>query len=249
MAEFRNIHTRIWTDAWFCELKPDEKLLFIYLFSNPNASISGMYEMPKRNISLDTGLSLDRVSEILDALSSAKKVFYENGIVWVVNLKKYNDSGDSIKIQERVRKDLLAISDCNIKKMYCKHHQIPYPEIKIPHPSETEEKRREEKKGDEIETPPLKNNYLLFTQEIGLLTPSIADFIDLSEKELTEEWVHDAILEASSHNARTVAYIKKILDTWKKNGRKSTNPQREKPSGTIKFLPDGTQVPVEVVDA
>ncbi len=44
MADFRNIHTHIWKDAWFCELQPDEKLLFIYLFSNERASVCGMYE-------------------------------------------------------------------------------------------------------------------------------------------------------------------------------------------------------------
>jgi len=75
--------------------------------------------------------------------------------------------------------------------------------------------------GEGESTPPLKNNYLLFTQEVGLITPSIADFIDLYEKELTEEWVHDAILETSAHGAKVWSYTKTVLDTWKVKGRNS----------------------------
>jgi hypothetical protein len=139
MADFRTIYTRIWTDAWFSELEQDEKLLFVYLFSNPNASVCGMYEMPKRNISIDTGISIGRVTTILDKFANSGKVYYENGIVWVVNLKKYNDSGNSVKIQERARKDLDAISDCNIKRMYYKYHNIPYPKLQIPYPKKISE--------------------------------------------------------------------------------------------------------------
>jgi len=152
MADFRNIHTRIWTDAWFSELQPDEKLMFIYLFSNPNASVCGMYEMPKRNISLDTGISLDRVSEILNKLSAAGKVFYENGIVWVVNLKKYNDSGDSSKVRIRIAKDLAAITDCGIKRLYMERENIPYPETRIPYPEKRSETETEETETEETET-------------------------------------------------------------------------------------------------
>lgn len=146
MADFRNIHTRIWTDAWFCELSLDEKVLFIYLFSNPNASVCGMYEMPKRNMALDTGISITRVSEILDNFSKAGKAHYQNGIVWVVNLKKYNDSGDSAKIKARIIKDVAAIPDCEMKAMYCETEEIPYLGKKIPYfenDSETETDRKE----------------------------------------------------------------------------------------------------------
>jgi len=86
-----------------------------------------------------------------------------------------------------------------------------------------EEKSREEKEEireeEEQTLPPMKNNYLLYTQEVGSLTPSIADFIDLYESELSPEWVHDAILETSAHGARVWSYTKTVLDTWKIKGR------------------------------
>lgn len=158
MADYRNIHTRIWTDAWFCELPVDAKLLFVYLFSNPSASVSGLYEIPKRNISLDTGIAIDRVSEILNTFSDAGKVYYGNGVVWVVNLSKYNNSGDSIKIQRCIEKDVAAISNCPVKMAYCEAKGIPYPKQKIPYPENSlkgEEKKRNETRGDESEeTPP-----------------------------------------------------------------------------------------------
>jgi len=77
----------------------------------------------------------------------------------------------------------------------------------------------------DTELPPKKNNYSFWESEISQLTPTIADFIDLYEKELSVEYVHDAIYEAVKHNARTMAYVKKILDTWKKSGKRD-NPQR-----------------------
>jgi hypothetical protein len=133
MAEFRNIHTRIWKDNWFSELETDEKLLFIYLFSNERASVCGMYELPMKYIVFETGISADRVSEILNRFSAAGKVYYQNGIVWVVNLKRYNDSGESVKVRIRAAKDLDSIPDCDLKREYYKHENIPYPKTQIPY--------------------------------------------------------------------------------------------------------------------
>ena len=127
MAEFRNIHSKIWKDDWFTELAPDEKLVFIYLFSNERASVCGMYEMPIKFIAFETGISLDRVSEIMDTLSRAGKVLYEGGVVWVVNLPKYNNSGSSPKIAVRAARDVEMIPDCNLKRRYLEAQKIPYP--------------------------------------------------------------------------------------------------------------------------
>ena len=48
-AEFRSVQTRMWReDEWFQDLDTDARLLFIYLFTNPSASISGIYRLPRR---------------------------------------------------------------------------------------------------------------------------------------------------------------------------------------------------------
>jgi len=54
MANYRQIHTQIWRDNWFLELRPDEKLLFIYLFSNDNSNLAGIYEIHESIIALET---------------------------------------------------------------------------------------------------------------------------------------------------------------------------------------------------
>lgn len=103
----------------------------------------------------------------------------------------------------------------------------------------------------DTEALPMKNNYLFYEQEIGHMTPYTADFIDLYEKELSPEWVTEAIQGAVDHNARTNAYIKKILDTWKRDGKKS-NPQRMntvKQTKIINVAPDGTQTTVDIEEA
>ena len=44
MASYRQIHTKMWTDPWFIDLATDEKLVFIYLFSNDRVNVLGIIE-------------------------------------------------------------------------------------------------------------------------------------------------------------------------------------------------------------
>lgn len=126
MAEFRQIYTRIWKDNWFSDLDMDAKMLFIYLFSNERASVSGIYELPLKYISFETGIEKPRLIELLDQFKADGKVQYEDGIIWVVNLRKYNET-TSPKVQTRLTKDVSCIPDSDTLKKYCEHYGIPYP--------------------------------------------------------------------------------------------------------------------------
>ena len=117
MAEFRTIQTRIWDDEWFSSLPADGKVLFLYLFTNQRASVAGIYLLPKRCISIETGLSAASTDKMLSRFARDEKAFYENGIVWVKNMRRYQDSG-SPKIASRIQKDLGAIPEGPLKEQY-----------------------------------------------------------------------------------------------------------------------------------
>lgn len=121
MSSYRQIHTHIWKDAWFLGLTPPEKLLFVYLFSNERASICGLYELSMRVICFETGLTPSRAETVMEKFQADRKVFYDNGLVWVVNLRKYNENS-SPKVRTKVMNDLALIVDCPLKKRYLVYH-------------------------------------------------------------------------------------------------------------------------------
>ena len=121
MANFRQIHVSIWKDPWFLDLEPDEKLLFIYLFSNESTSLAGIYEIAFKVICFETNLSGEFVSKTLEKFEKADKVYYRDGIVWVKNLRKYNSS-KSDKVLIRVQNDINEIPDCELKQMYIAYY-------------------------------------------------------------------------------------------------------------------------------
>lgn len=134
MANYRQIHTQIWRDNWFLELKPDEKLLFIYLFSNDNTNLAGIYEIHEAIIALETGLRLTRIREILSKLEASNKVHYGGGVVWIVNMRKYH-SNASEKIQKNIDDAIFDIQDGEIKKRYCIANGITLENtVSIPYP-------------------------------------------------------------------------------------------------------------------
>ena len=56
------------------------------------------------------------------------------------------------------------------------------------------------------------NIFALYEQNIGLLTPMLADELRDAEKTYPAAWIEDAFREAVRQNARSWAYIRKILE-------------------------------------
>lgn len=77
---------------------------------------------------------------------------------------------------------------------------------------------------DDADTPPdvhveRPNAFRLYEQNIGALTPLIADQIIRAIEDYPSDWIEDAIVEAVSYNRRSWRYITRILESWQTNGR------------------------------
>ncbi|MDP2916646.1 MAG: DnaD domain protein [Dehalococcoidia bacterium] len=61
--------------------------------------------------------------------------------------------------------------------------------------------------------------FTLYEQNIGMLTPMIAEELRDAEKQYPVPWIRDAIKEAVALNKRSWRYIAKILEHWSVEGR------------------------------
>jgi DNA replication protein len=83
----------------------------------------------------------------------------------------------------------------------------------------------------------LPDVFTLYEQNIGMLTPMIADELRDAEKLYPEDWIRDAIKEAVLHNKRSIRYITKILENWSVEGRSDGTYQRDiKKTGPDKYF-------------
>lgn len=85
MSKSRSIKTHFWNDTFIGELEPEEKLLYIYLITNPLTNMLGVYEIQIRRICFDTKLSLETVTEGLETLKKDKKADYVDGYIILAN--------------------------------------------------------------------------------------------------------------------------------------------------------------------
>ena len=68
--------------------------------------------------------------------------------------------------------------------------------------------------------------FTVYEQNIGILTPMIADELRDAAEHYPETWLRDAVKEAVLHNKRSIRYITKILETWSSEGRSDGTYQR-----------------------
>jgi hypothetical protein len=137
MAEFRTIHSKMWRDPWFTDLDVEGKLLWVYLITNHAASLTGIYYMPSKFAAFETGLGQEKVETLLALFVLSGKIEYENCIVWIKRMRKYQAANESSpRIKPRIIKDLAEIPDCQVKRLYLA--QYPIDVLSIPAHTDTD---------------------------------------------------------------------------------------------------------------
>jgi len=70
------------------------------------------------------------------------------------------------------------------------------------------------------------NIFELYEQNIGLLSPLIAEELKEAEQRYPGEWIEGAFREAVARNVRNWRYIARILERWESQGRADGEPKR-----------------------
>jgi len=121
MANFRQIHCSIWKDPWFIDLTPTEKLIFIYFITNDMSTLSGIYEISISVIVFETGIRRAYIEDALKRFAKDRKVYYEDGIIWVKNLRRYHATrSDTVRI--RILNEISSIPDGDLKTAYLEYY-------------------------------------------------------------------------------------------------------------------------------
>ena len=93
MAKVRPILIQIWEDPDFQEFSIQEKLIFIFIFTNDKVTQSGVYQLTYKDVFDKTGVSKVEVKKaILETFS--RKVVYDpkNSLIWVKNYLRHNST-------------------------------------------------------------------------------------------------------------------------------------------------------------
>jgi len=86
----RIIYTKFWHDNYISDLSIKEKLLFIYLTTNEQVNICGIYELPDKYIKFDLGLKQSELNKMKQKFMEDNKFIFINGWIKVVNHDIYN---------------------------------------------------------------------------------------------------------------------------------------------------------------
>ena len=78
--------------------------------------------------------------------------------------------------------------------------------------------------------------FTLYEQNIGMLTPMVAEELREAEKLYPETWLRDAIKEAVSLNKRNIRYIVRILERWSAEGRSDGTHRRYPKTDPDKYI-------------
>lgn len=96
MAKHRYIKDSFWTDPYIEKLTPDEKLIFLYLLTNPQCNIAGVYEIRPKRVAYETGYDVEVIETILKRFIKDQKIIRINDWLIVINHIKHQSLGSKV---------------------------------------------------------------------------------------------------------------------------------------------------------
>jgi DNA replication protein len=90
---------------------------------------------------------------------------------------------------------------------------------------------------DDSRQPSAINIFALYEQNIGMITPMIAEELKEAEKLYPPQWIEEAFKEAVTLNKHSWRYIARILERWASEGKDSGEYRRDiKKNGPDKYI-------------
>jgi DnaD/phage-associated family protein len=89
---------------------------------------------------------------------------------------------------------------------------------------------------DDVETTERPNIFALYEQNIGMLTPLIAEELRDAEVTYPATWIEEAFREAVSLNKRSWKYIHAILERWRTEGKDDDGPGQSDEADRRRYL-------------
>lgn len=228
MADYRQIHVLIWDDDWFCQLSSAEKVVFIWLFSNRNASVSGIYQFSMFICGRETGLSQKIVTKALNKLIEDGKIVVENDWVWVKNLRKYNYN-KSQNTDRRIQIDLEQLPDGELKNRYLEYHKGIDSPYQVPTKSVQEHRTKNIKNIEqlkEVEEGKFENNYSATTTPLDNFnntgrTPYIRIFsavtgmVGIPGNKPEAFAALDTLMDVHKSEEKVIEFLKPYWEAWR----------------------------------
>lgn len=119
MAKYRQVHVSFWQDGFVQDLSPEERYFYIYLMTNTKTNQCGVYELPIKNIIYETGISEERIIELLGRFTDWDKILYsfETKEIIMLNWVKYNPINND-NLQKCVKKELENVKNSEFLEIF-----------------------------------------------------------------------------------------------------------------------------------
>ena len=243
----RNIDTGFWNDPFVQPKSFNAKGMYLYSWTNEHCNQAGFYEITMLTMVRETGLEEPAITEALAELSPKVVWYPEKSLLWVRPFIKRQSRSPKFLIA--AGKSLETIPDKRLIAEYLTYYQVTY-SIEIPYryPIDTlsipsaqvpdqkdagsgakakakaislEKGESEGEKPSTSQDPKLAALVTLYEQNVGIITPMVAEKLKDIREAYPDGWFQSALQEALDHNARSLAYITAVLERWRREGFKS----------------------------
>lgn len=215
--KLRSVNTKFWDDSFITELDSQQKLLFLYLLTNPLTNLLGIYEISIKRIKFDTGLNNETLQKGLKRFETLRKCFYIDGYIILTNFLKNQSLNPNMKkavtkawrgLHEKLRNKII---DNNLIPF----QTLPKGLLTLSNPSVTLRKDEDEDEDEYKDENEIKNEYEPKNKYNNIIFSSFNSL----KKELinSKEWIDDLCILYKKEPETILIYLNEFLLKQKAN--------------------------------
>lgn len=119
MALYRTISIGFWTDSKVTdEFTPEDKLFYLYLFTNPHTNLAGCYEISHKQMAFEIGYSVESIRTLIERFERTYNVIRyseKTKEILLINWHKYNWT-TSEKFRKPLEKEIGKVKQPEFKE-------------------------------------------------------------------------------------------------------------------------------------